>query len=125
MLDAQVRLKDIKISAALGGDGGNGGFFQIGGAPGLGAPGGQGVGGSPFGCSGGDGGKGGNGGHGGGGLGGPSIAIAYSSGVLPVLEPGVDAKVEAGGKGGLGANPTLSGTAGDDGVAEKLVSFPQ
>jgi hypothetical protein len=124
IVNARVDLHGAEIQAARGGDGGHGGFFQIGGAPGLGAPGGQGFGGSPFGCSGGDGGKGGNGGHGGGGHGGPSIVIAY----VGASPPGVtDAKLETGrgGNGGLGANPSVPGSAGEDGLALEVASLPQ
>ncbi|WP_437618327.1 hypothetical protein [Sorangium sp. So ce1151] len=124
ILGARVELHGTGITAARGGDGGHGGFFQIGGAPGLGAPGGQGFGGSPFGCSGGDGGKGGNGGHGGGGQGGPSIAVVVVGASLPVA---MEAQLQAGtgGKGGLGANPNVAGSAGDDGLAIDVAGFPQ
>ncbi|AUX27345.1 hypothetical protein SOCEGT47_079330 [Sorangium cellulosum] len=124
ILNARVDIHGTTIEAARGGDGGHGGMFQIGGAPGLGAPGGQGFGGSPFGCSGGDGGKGGNGGHGGGGQGGPSIAIAVVGASLPAV---MEAQLRAGtgGKGGLGANPSVPGSAGDDGLAIDLAGFPQ
>ncbi|AGP41919.1 hypothetical protein [Sorangium cellulosum] len=124
ILNARVELHGTGVTAARGGDGGHGGVFQIGGAPGLGAPGGQGFGGSPFGCSGGDGGKGGNGGHGGGGQGGPSIAVAVVGPSLPVV---MEAELTAGtgGKGGLGANPSVAGSAGDDGLAIAVAGFPQ
>ncbi|WP_155798879.1 hypothetical protein [Sorangium cellulosum] len=124
ILSARVDLDGTRIEAARGGDGGHGGRFQIGGAPGLGAPGGQGFGGSPFGCSGGDGGKGGNGGHGGGGQGGPSIAIAVVGASLPGVT-GPEPKVGTGGKGGLGASPSVPGSAGDDGLALGVAGFPQ
>ncbi|XYH93235.1 hypothetical protein ACMHYB_35980 [Sorangium sp. So ce1128] len=124
ILNARVDLHGTKIEAARGGDGGHGGVFQIGGAPGLGAPGGQGFGGSPFGCSGGDGGKGGNGGHGGGGQGGPSIAIAVVGASLPGVM-GAELTAGTGGRGGLGANPSVPGSAGDDGLAIDVAGFPQ
>jgi hypothetical protein len=123
ILNASVEINGAEITGALGGDGGDGGVFQIGGAPGAGALGGQGVGGSPFGCSGGDGGKGGNGGHGGGGHGGPSLGIAYvgTPPLLVMCEP----HAGTGGKGGLGASPSVVGSAGDDGLAAGIVTFPQ
>jgi hypothetical protein len=123
ILNASVYIEGTDIAADSGGDGGDGGFFQIGGAPGPGALGGQGFGGAPFGCSGGDGGKGGNGGHGGGGHGGPSLGIAYvgTPPLLVMCEP----HAGTGGKGGLGASPSVVGSAGDDGLAAGIVTFPQ
>jgi hypothetical protein len=123
ILNASVNIDGTELRGRQGGDGGDGGYFQIGGAPGAGALGGRGFGGSPFGCSGGDGGKGGNGGHGGGGQGGPSIGVAYVG--APPLVVRSEPSAESGGRGGLGANPSVPDSAAEAGLAAGMISFPQ
>ena len=76
------------------------------------------------GCAGGWGGVGGSGGYGGGGLGGPSIGIAHLAGLFPA---GHDIAIKTGmpGKGGLGGNQAVTGSAGEDGTTGDTLGFPQ
>lgn len=122
MLSGNVTIRATSLRTASGGDGGAGGVGQDGGLPGPGGEGGQSVNNSPPGCRGGDGGAGGGGGHGGGGVGGPSIGIAYLFGLAPAQED-VSIQVGEAGAGGLGGNPYVTGSAGDDGVSAEIASF--
>jgi hypothetical protein len=119
MAEAKVVVRKSHLKAGDGGNGGPGGVNQIGGAPGIPGDGGMGKNGSGFGCPGGQGGKGGNGGNGGGGLGGPSITVAYV-GVPPEQHESFMTKGTPG-KGGLGGNPSLMGSSGDDATADELL----
>ena len=119
---SEVSVADGVFLTGNGGDGGTGGMFQIGGDGGAEGHGGNGFGGSNKGCPGGGGGRGGNGGYGGGGLGGPSLAVTHQ-----VEEPDIDfAFMQVGqpGKGGLGGNPNIAGTAGADGIAGEMALLP-
>jgi hypothetical protein len=82
------------------------------------------VGASHAGCWGGLGGKGGSGGYGGGGLGGPSIGIAHLAGLFPA---GHDLAIKIGmpGKGGPGGNQSVPESAGEDGIRDDTLAFPE
>lgn len=123
-LSSDVALRATSIRTGNGGDGGTGGISQAGGSGGLGGPGGAPFSMAPGGCFGGNGGSGGNGGYGGGGGGGPSIGIAHPAGV-PVTQEAVNIEIGVPGLGGLGGNPAVPGSAGEDGRAAAVVAFPQ
>jgi hypothetical protein len=110
-------LRRTSIQTGHGGHGGDGGPGFAGTPGGLGGDGGSGAKGVLPGCRGGDGGHGGTGGPGGGGMGGSSIRILYQDTL--VLNPDdIDATFIPGtpGKGGLGGDPTILESNGDDGV---------
>jgi hypothetical protein len=83
VLDANVTLSDVTLTAGKGGNGGAGGNGQDGGQSGEGGPFGAGVGSANNSCQGGAGGKGGVGGPGGGGQGGHSLGIAFQGTTAP------------------------------------------
>jgi len=122
-LSGEVALRATSIKTSRGGDGGVGGRGQERGAPGPGGIGGASVNNSPAGCEGGMGGWGGRGGHGGGGLGGSSIGVLYSFGQAPTLED-VVIRTDAAGRGGLGGDPNVPGSAGEDGLRAEYLGFP-
>jgi len=122
-LSGDVTIRATSIKTSRGGDGGTGGLGQERGAPGPGGVGGASVNNSPAGCDGGMGGWGGRGGHGGGGLGGPSVGVLYSFGQAPTLEDPV-IRTDAPGKGGLGGDPNVPGSAGEDGLRAEYMGFP-
>ncbi|EYF01482.1 EBNA-1 protein [Chondromyces apiculatus DSM 436] len=121
-LGGDVTLRATSISTGRGGDGGDGGPGQEGGPGGIGGVAGARVNGSPLGCGGGSGGAGGKGGHGGGGAGGPSLGILFPFGASPLQ----DAAIRTGeaGKGGLGGEPSVPGSAGEDGVRADTLGVP-
>ena len=121
-LSGDVTILGTAIRTGRGGDGGNGGLGQSGGAGGVGGSGGTRVGFSEDGCSGGIGGYGGPGGNGAGGAGGPSIGLLHSYGTSPLH----DAEIRTGeaGKGGLGGDPNVLGSAGEDGVRADAMGVP-
>ena len=122
-LSGNVTIRATSIKTGRGGVGGNGGLGQAGGLGGPGGEPGAGVALSPWGCYGGFGGDGGLGGHGGGGLGGPSIGVLHAAGQQPTLA-GVFIRTDAAGKGGLGGNPSVPGSAGGDGASHDVAGFP-
>jgi len=122
-LSGEVTIRATSIKTSRGGDGGAGGLGQHGGMGGPGGQGGAGVALSPPGCHGGAGGKGGSGGHGGGGLGGPSIGVLHATGQQPTMAE-VLIRTDAAGKGGLGGNPSVPGSAGEDGARHDVAGFP-
>lgn len=122
-LSGEVTIRSTSITTSRGGDGGMGGQGQERGAPGPGGLGGLAVNNAPAGCDGGDGGWGGRGGDGGGGLGGPSIGVLYPFGLAPALDDNL-IRTDTAGKGGLGANPNVPGSAGEDGMRAEYLGFP-
>jgi len=62
---------------------------------------------------------GGDGGHAGGGLGGSSLAIAHAGAPLPKLDGGTQTPGLLG-NGGLGSDPNLSSSRGQDGKSSQL-----
>ena len=123
-LSGDVVLRSSTIITRGGGDGGAGGRGQLGGEPGPPGARGLGVGLALEACDGHWGGRGGAGGHGGGGLGGPSIAILFQDGHHPQIEEGFYAQTGPGGKGGLGGDPSIPNSAGEDGIRGDTVGFP-
>ncbi len=126
ILDADVHLEGVKLTAKSAGNGGSGGSGQAGGARGLGGLGGimgEGASGNaePA-CKGGDGGRGGRGGPGRGGQGGHSLGIAYKGSSAPV---GKDISFNLGdlGQGGPGGGTDPELGAGSDGLAENCWDF--
>jgi hypothetical protein len=94
-LSGEVTIRATTITTARGGDGRAGGLGQ----------------------------EGGMGGHGGGGLGGPSIGVLHSAGQQPTLAD-VFIRTDEPGKGGLGGNPSVPGSAGEDGARHDVAGFP-
>lgn len=121
-LSGEVRILGTSIRTGRGGDGGNGGLGQSGGLGGVGGLGGIRVGLSQDGCAGGPGGYGGSGGNGGGGVGGPSIGLLFPFGISPLHD--ADIRTDEAGKGGLGGDPNVPGSAGEDGVRADAMGVP-
>lgn len=126
VLDAQVTLTSVTLTAGLGGKGGTGGNGQSGGQKGNGGGPGAGKGTAQASCRGGDGGQGGPGGPGGGGQGGHSLGIAFK-GTKAKAPMGGTFKIDMtkNGKGGDGgANNTAANAGkGADGVAGNCWDF--
>jgi hypothetical protein len=125
VLDAEVTLTSVTLTAGQAGNGGVGGSGQSGGGPGAGGMLGSGVGSSPPpSCTGGSGGAGGNGGPGGGGQGGHSLGIAFQGTTAPVGGTFmIDmTKNGTGGSGGLN-NTTVNMGMGADGIAVNCWDF--
>ncbi|HSO00130.1 MAG TPA: hypothetical protein VLS89_17680 [Candidatus Nanopelagicales bacterium] len=123
-LSGDVALRASSIITGRGGDGGTGGILQTGGTGGAGGVGGNAFSAAPEGCDGGKGGRGGNGGNGAGGLGGLSVGIAHPGGVT-VTQEEVVIEIGEPGRGGLGGNPAIPGSTGEDGTAAAVLSFAQ
>jgi hypothetical protein len=123
VLDADVTLSNVTLTAGKGGNGGGGGNGQDGGTPGSGGALGNGASLNPS-CAGGSGGKGGNGGPGGGGQGGHSLGIAFQGTTAP--KGGMFAidmtKNGTGGAGGMN-NMTANMGTGADGIANDCWDF--
>lgn len=122
-LSGDVMIRASSIATRGGGDGGDGGRGQIGGVPGLAGAAGSPLNMSPAACVGGDGGAGGDGGHGGGGLGGPSIAVLFYDGHIPLID-GLDMTTGPAGKGGLGGDPSFPYGIAEDGLRMDTLGFP-
>jgi hypothetical protein len=120
VVDAQVTLVSVTLTAGKGGNGGAGGSGQSGGSGGGGGMNGSG---GPVddACPGGKGGKGGNGGPGGGGQGGHSLGIAFQGATAPAGGTFMIAATNAG-SGGMGGNNNTMGT-GASGLAENCWDF--
>lgn len=117
-LNATLSFSDINLKVAAGGKGGDGGDGQVGGIGGIGGVGGTGIM-IPPGCPGGYGGFGGTGGQGGGGRGGHSLGIAFMGKAAPTS--GVSITLGMAGAGGLGADMSGDGAAGE---AKNTLEFP-
>lgn len=123
-LGKAVVVRSTTIITGTGGDGGNGGLYQFGGLGGFGGFGGAAFNIAAQGCMGGPGGDGGDGGNGGGGTGGPSIGIAQVFG-QPVTQDALTIQPGVQGQGGVGGNPSVPGSTGDDGLRGETLTFPQ
>ncbi|AUX40719.1 hypothetical protein SOCE26_021200 [Sorangium cellulosum] len=122
ILDAEVDLDSVTLTAGDAGHGGQGSNGQGGGEGGAAGGSGSGRGSADPSCAGGVGGLGGRGGPGGGGYGGHSLGIAFK-GTPPVGEgitfvPGTEGR---GGPGGT--DPPADNVAGDNGLSEACWNF--
>ncbi len=124
VLDAEVMLTNVTLTASKGGNGGAGGNGQSGGHGGSGGAKGTGTGSLNDACPGGDGGKGGVGGPGGGGQGGHSLGIAFQGTMAPTGGTFTITMTNAGtgGPGGTG-NATTNAGQGANGIAENCWDF--
>jgi hypothetical protein len=122
VLDADVTLSNVTLTAGKGGNGGGGGNGQDGGHGGNGGSKGNGTGSANDGCQGGAGGKGGAGGPGGGGQGGHSLGIAFQGITAPKGGTFMIDMTKKGTGGAGGMNNANMGT-GADGVAANCWDF--
>jgi hypothetical protein len=124
VLDAQVTLSAVTLTAGKGGNGGTGGDGQSGGQKGTGGTFGAGKGTAQPSCQGGAGGAGGPGGAAGGGQGGHSLAIAFQGSKSPVGGT-FQIDMTKAGKGGLGGanNAATNMGKGADGMAANCWDF--
>jgi hypothetical protein len=124
VLDAQVTLTKVTLTAGKGGNGGAGGSGQGGGNKGPGGMPGAGAGSANGSCPGGYGGQGGVGGPGGGGQGGYSLGIAFQGTTAPTGGT-FTIDMTNNGKGGAGGmnNTAANMGAGVDGVAGNCWDF--
>jgi len=119
-INAKLTFNDVNLTAGNGGAGGDGGDGQDGGIGGIGGFGGLGMS-TLKGCSGGEGGSGGLGGKGGGGRGGHSVGIAFT-GSAPT--PPANVKLGTPGVGGIGADMTFDGMAGEAAKSLEMATMP-
>jgi hypothetical protein len=124
VLDANVTLPGVTLTAGKGGNGGDGGNGQNGGKLGSGGMPGNGVGSANASCRGGDGGQGGGGGPGGGGQGGHSLGIAFQGKGMAAPKGGTF-MINNNGSGGPGGNNNTTANMGKgaDGVTANCWDF--